>query len=345
MLIRLLFLLILLADTANGLTCLNEFYMEISLEYLTHESFKEEFDYQMSSVETDIWTNAILCGFSISVDYTNEVLIIEIDPGFALEEANIEDLAVLYTTFKRAPNREIVSDLFIRCSSKDKCDENFIFAESYEQWWWMIDEIDHIKIYQMFDQLFDNDNVNPGPVQCYNKYVLETCNSKVCHARSNIQDTNFTGSCLESSSRTLRLFIRTTFANSSNTTNIFDHSIEYTCSFDACNSEFIHQKAHNIINTYYDVSPMKRVFNGKLAQTFSTTLISTKFTTAPTMVESTSTVVPTIVGSASTTVAKTVKSTSTSLSLSSTTNSSESQLKTSTILIITIFLLFAALCF
>jgi hypothetical protein len=106
-----LILLVLSTNVIDGLSCISDDLIEISLNELTHEKFQEKMNYLISSDHDDVSDDIILCGIIITVDYTTNELTIELDAGSASSNTDdINDSAILYTTFNRIPEQKHISE-------------------------------------------------------------------------------------------------------------------------------------------------------------------------------------------------------------------------------------------
>jgi hypothetical protein len=258
MFITVLILFVLVINVIDGLSCIDDGIIEISLDELTHEKFQEE----MNDIVSSDYDDNIVCGIIITVDYTTNKLTIEFDPGLsAAPMGDINYLVILYTTFTRAPAQMHTSELLISCSSEDNCDEKFLTMDDHYQWWWLIDEVNHTEIEQMFKKLFISEESTPSAVQCYDAATIIPCSSKVC-LLEDIDWNDPSQTCRTNTQRKLYLIIQTQIMINSQTNQLI-HAVDYACQFDLCNDRSILVQVNNITDMHYHVSPMLRVFTRK----------------------------------------------------------------------------------
>ena len=261
-----LIFLVLSTSIIDGLSCIGNASIEIDLDELTHEKFQEKLDNVTSSDYDADMDDIVECRIIITVNYTLAVLIVEFEPGSAkVTTGDTNDFAILYTIFGWVPYEMSVSTLIITCSSEDDCDENFLAMDNHYQWWWLIDEVDHNEIEQMFKNLLLEEQSPSNDTQCYNQSTIVSCRSKICLLQA-IWKNEPHQTCFTATQGTLYLIIQTQMMINS-PTDRFIHAVDYTCQFDLCNDQSILLQANNITDMHYHVSPMLRVFTQKSSST------------------------------------------------------------------------------
>jgi len=280
-----LILLVLSTNVIDGLSCISDGLIEISLNELTHAKFQDEMNYLLSSDHDDVSDDIILCGIIITVDYTTNELTIELDAGSASSNiGDINDSAILYTTFSRIPEQKHISELFILCSSEDNCDEKFLTMDNNYQWWWSIDEVNHTEIERMFMKLFIKEESTLGAVRCYHNSTIIPCSFEVCRLKV-VDQSDLYQTCFTNTKKRMYLIIQTSIMIKSQT-NQLKHTVEYTCQFDLCNDQYVLLQADNITDMHYNVSPMLRVFSRKTTIEPSTIPIITQPSSILTSIQS-----------------------------------------------------------
>ena len=279
MLIDTLILLVLSMNVIDGLWCIQEDSIEMSLIELTHDEFREE----MNLLDRDDYNDSagnMVCGIIITVDYAAKELTIDFDPGsVSVVNRDIGHSATLYTKFTRTPDRNRISELFITCSFEDMCDEKFITVNNHSQWWWLIDEADHTGIEQRFEKLFIKDEPATSTIRCYNNWTITSCSFKQCRMEESSENGLYK-MCVDAPAKNY-LTIETIVLTDSEIRQL-EHHIVYTCQFDICNEQSIFLTARNITYTYYNVTPMLRIFNKKPTTEPTSASIMIQFTTEST---------------------------------------------------------------